>query len=34
VGLGDRILRLETAAVVGAALILIPPKLTPPRGSG
>jgi len=40
VGLGERILRLETAAVVGAALILLSPafktkpKLTPPTPSG
>jgi|SRR6185295_19429520 len=39
-GLGERILRLETAALVGAALILLPssgipnPKLTRPEGSG
>lgn len=44
VGLGERILRLETAAVVGAAFLLLSPsgiqdpqkspKLTPPGGSG
>jgi 16S rRNA (uracil1498-N3)-methyltransferase len=40
VGLGERILRLETAAVVGAALLLLSPsgiqdpKLTPPAASG
>lgn len=40
VGLGDRILRLETAAVVGAAFFLLSPsgigdpKLTPPGASG
>jgi len=40
VRLGERILRLETAAIAGAALILLSPsgiqdpKLTPPRGSG
>jgi 16S rRNA (uracil1498-N3)-methyltransferase len=40
VGLGERVLRLETAAVVGAALLLLStsgiqnPKLTPCQGSG
>jgi 16S rRNA (uracil1498-N3)-methyltransferase len=40
VSLGERILRLETAAVVGAALLLLSPsgiqdpKLTPPAPSG
>lgn len=40
VGLGQRILRLETAAVVGAAFLLLSPsgiqgpKLTPPGASG
>ena len=40
VGLGERILRLETAAVVGAAFLLLSPagiqdpKLTPPGPSG
>jgi 16S rRNA (uracil1498-N3)-methyltransferase len=35
-GLGERILRIETAAVVGAALILLSPSpgLTGPEGSG